>query len=284
MAKGGDDTQTTTVDPWAAQQPYLQQLYSGAQDIYNQNLMQPFEGSTVASQSAATTGGQQYNLGYAQNIAPGVATEQRNAWSSALNAPDISNNPYIAPVVEASLRPITQNYEENIRPNLQSAAIKSGAYGGARADIVNAQAARDYNNTIADTTSRIYQNAYNKGLDVQQGALGLAPSVISTGLQPGNIISGVGAQQDQYQQAQINDAVRLWEQRQSLPWEQLRNYGALITGNVGNVTTAPTPTTSPLAGAAGGALTGASLANMLNMGGGWTGALAGLGAVAGGYG
>lgn len=272
----------TRVDPWKEQQPYLQGLYSGAQNLYNQNLMRPFEGSTVAGRSAPTTAGEQYTLDYAQHLMPQVAQQQREAWQQQLQAPNVESNPHLAGFTQAALRPIQQNYEENIRPNLQSRAIQAGAYGGANADLVNAQAARDHQNTIADTTSRIYMDAYNRGMSSQANAIGMAPAVTSTGLAPGQAISAVGAQQDADAQRRLDDSVRLWREQGNLPWQQLSNFSALIQGNPGSVTTAPSPTPSPVAGAAGGAITGATLAQMLSLSNPWTYALAGLGALGGG--
>lgn len=87
---GGGDT-TTTSAPWAAQIPYLQEGFQGAQDLYNQGPAQYYGGQTVAGinpnlqqyfgdmggYSQGGVGAGQDVMGYGQQMAGGIPQAQQ---------------------------------------------------------------------------------------------------------------------------------------------------------------------------------------------------------------
>jgi len=60
-------------------------------------------------------------------IRGGFDTLSDTAQGEFLHAED---NPYLQSHIEAAQRPVQQQYEENIRPQLSSQAIQQGAFGG----------------------------------------------------------------------------------------------------------------------------------------------------------
>jgi hypothetical protein len=97
---------------------------------------------------------------------------------------------------------------------------------------------------------------------------------------PSGVLSAVGTDQQAMNQAQLTDLVNRWNFNQNAPWNELVQYGQLVTGGFGGTSTtnAPSPQSSPLMGAAGGALSGAALAQMVGGPVGWG---AGIGALIG---
>lgn len=288
LMKGGGGSTTTVqnADPWAGQQPYLRDLFRRAK----QNVAQPkqlYGGQTVADQADATLAGQQSVIQGA-NTAQGQLPSVNNALSFALNATDVNNNPHLAAAAAGAIRPVQQQLQENILPNIGSAAQQSGAYGGGRQGIIESNAVRDATRAMTDITARLYSDAYGQGLDAQGRALALAPSILQAQAIPGQLLDAVGQQQQAYQQSLINDAVYKHDFLQNEPDIRLANYQNLITGGYGGTST------SSISGgnrggfgpAIGGALSGYSLGSgavsTLGLTGGlatalpWVGAAAGL--------
>lgn len=75
------------------------------------------------------------------------------------------SNPYLQGVVDVAGRNITDRYQRTIAPSLEDAAIKSGAYGGARNGFATAQAAADTQQNLSDTIMGLYGQNYKNERD-----------------------------------------------------------------------------------------------------------------------
>ncbi len=285
LALAGDDgagkETVQTTEPWQGQQPFIRDIFQQAQKQFRGPAPTYFPGSTVAPVSQATT--QAQNL--AQQYATGTGQQQvqgvQGAHQFALNAPDVANNQYVQNAAQAAINPVFDTLEERALPLIRSQALATGGFGGSRQQLAEGNAVRDATREALDRSAGLFERAYGQGLDAQSKALGLAPQTYNLGLAGAETLGQVGAQQRQYEQQVIDDAIARHNFEQSLPATQLAQYQNLIQGNFGGQTTSlgKSPgqgqTASTLGGAASGAALGMAIAPQFGP------ASAGVGAAAG---
>lgn len=295
---GGNTTSNSVATPWTGQQPYLQSVFGGAQNTYNQFAGNP------SSAVAGFTPMQQQAMGITQGVAndtnfnnaPGVnnaassytanvlnGNTTANPASSAFNkfaSGEMMSNPYQTGALNAANDAITRAYETATAPQTASAFEGSGRYGsGAYGNAVSQNQqdlAHQLGNTDASMLGSLYQQnmgnmlAGASGLSQQQNAaLYNAPNTVNSINAAATNLYNMGGNQQALQQSQIN-----------APWQLLNNYSNLIQGQYGGNTSTTTPYyTNQMAGAMGGAMGGAALASSMGYNpayGAAAGGLAGL--------
>lgn len=263
MSGGGGNTQTVQkADPWIGQQPYLTDLFQQAQNIYQTRTPQYFPKSTVSGFTPAQVAGQQGALDAAGAMVPTLQTATQGA--NFLASPDIlspDSNPYLAATAQAAARPIVQTLNEQLLPSIRQDAIVAGNLGNDRQGIAEGLAVRGAADAIADRTFGMYSDAYGQGLEALARGTALAPSVAQSMLMPSQVYSGVGAEQQAMNQAQLSDQVNRWNYEQQLPWQELSNYMSIVQGNYGGTSSTmqssqQNPLTSAMMGGLGGAAMG----------------------------
>ena len=250
--------------------------------------------------SQGLMGAGQYGLGAGL---PG-ATQGMN---QLLAAGDVENNPYFQQAMQSAIRPVTEQFTEQVMPGIRQGAIGAGQMGGSRQGIAEGIAARGYLDTVGDITANMGSQAYGQGLQAVQagGALGgqlaglglsglgtagglgqglfgegmtaagrlaaLAPTVQQSLLMPGQTLEQIGQQRTADEQAQIDANLQRWNYEQQLPYSMMSDYLAMLNASQGGTTA------STMSGQQGGgnrmmsALGGAATGSMF---GPW-GALAG---------
>lgn len=196
------------------------------------------------------------------------------------------SNPALQGTIDAAINPVQDRLMRNILPSLRSGYTSSDNAGSTRQGIAEGIAVGDFSRNAMDATSTIANNAYNTGLDAMVKTLGLAPSTFNAALAPNMALSGVGAQIDNQNQAEINGQITKGMFDTFGPLSYLGNLTNIASGvpTAGSTTqgTAPGPQ-QPGVGSRllGGASAGASLATTLGMSTPWG---AGIGAVLGLFG
>lgn len=237
---GGGETKTQTVqnnDPWAGQQPYLQDAMSQAQQIYDQQKGQntpgytgdfyaaPQPGMVSAFQNALSstqsTGAQavqgQANTG---NALTGMGTagtgaamgglfnfaSQDPTQSNIASASQYAANPYMDSVVDAATRDATRGFNEQTMPGIDRAAAATGNTNSTRTGVAQGIAERGLQDTIADTSANLRGSAYSDGLQLaQQGQNNTLQALMGAGnLAGGASATGVGALGSAVQSNQTN--------------------------------------------------------------------------------
>lgn len=279
-------------------------------DIYMGDLgAQSYRGLTNMNANAAS--GVAGGLQYANQGANGMATLANRLGSGAggtvdamnqLNAAgDPASNPYFQQALNSAIRPVTQQFQEQVMPGIKSGAQGAGQLGGSRQGVAEGIASRGYMDTVGDISSNMGNAAYAQGLQALQasgqlgqgmsnlqgqmstglGALGsgmygtgltgqgqgiaLAPTAIGAQALPGQIIQGLGQQNNAATQQQIDAGVNKWNYNQNLPYTMISDYLSMLNGAQGGMTTANQSGGgggSKMAGALGGAATGAAVGSM----------------------
>lgn len=256
---GGGSTNTIqSTTPWAGQQPYLNNIYSGAQNLLASQAPQYFPDSTyapvtpqqygIASQliNTGTSGGTpalQSAEGAATNtLSPGYTASTSvpfNQGNSVLSS-ELSSN-YLNPWNSPSFQTVVGNTLASAIPaatssftngNRGNSGLETRAATMAATDAVGNLAQNQYQANQAIQNSA-QQNAANDYL-TQQGnqikAMGLAPLIDQTSM--GDLTQALQAsgmsQTDQ--QNMIAAAMQRYNYGQMLPWNQLSMFENAITG------------------------------------------------------
>lgn len=298
MAKGGGSSGGTTVqtsEPWSGAVPYLTQIMQGAQQAYGQTSKTPYPGQYYAPYTNDQLAGQDYIRQLApviqQQVKPVIQLASDTASGKFL---DPSSNPALQSAMSAAAQPAVQAFRESVVPGINSAAISSGAYGGARNGLALGRASQGLMQELTNTGAQMaYQNYatergyQNQSADLFSKALGLQAT-------PAQYLTAVGQDTQTQNQQLLNEKLQKYNDTSQAPWNGLDQYLSLVTGAGGNYGTS-TGTASGgstfgnvLSGALGGAglaggigsLFGSGAAGIAGIAGGpWT---LGLGALAGG--
>lgn len=271
-AKGGGKSKSetnTVAQPPKWQIPYIQDVLTQAQDLYNQGPIQYYPDQAVAGINPTLQSGFNNLTGYGADYATQAANTGMGALGQLVSGADPLNNPFFYSTLNAITRPITTNYTDVVMPGLDAGALEAGQFGGARQGVAQGAASEAYLQSLGDTTSKFGTEAYQAGLDSLGRAILAAPAVQQMGLVPGNILTQVGAAERGIEQEKINALMDKWNYEQAAPYDSLSYYAGLVGNPLGSQTTTVGPDTgiSPLTGAIGGGLLGAGTAAALTEGG-----------------
>lgn len=263
---------TQTRDPWSVAQPFLSSAMTQASFLQGNDVgYQPYPGQTVASQDPNLINSLQTMASIAnQNLGgtPGVLAS-RNMGTQLINnyglSPEMQNlynktstqdNPYLQGVINQQVG------------QANAAASGMGRYGSGAHDAAIAQA-------IAPTLSQDYARRQQQAQDILTGGLQrqgqwaqIIPSLDQAQYAPAQVLGAVGQGITDYQQQNLDAAIKLWNAQQARPWEQLSRLNAIAgqAGSLGGtqVTTQPGATQpTSLQRLFGGALAGAGLGSAI---------------------
>jgi hypothetical protein len=248
---------TTTTEQIIREAPETEALRLGLVETARAMPMPQLPAFQVAgmspSQQAAISRGQQ---GIGSYIPYTTAAGQGYNYAQELLSPEAIDqymSPYQQQVIDAAMMNI--NRQNAIQQqNLQSQAIRSGAFGGSREGVQRAVLGRGLaetqQTTLANLLNQGYQNASNRALQsaiatgqIAQGIGSLGQTVQGLGQQDVSFLYGLG-QQEQAQRQRELDALRSSNlQNAMLPYQHLSfvsdiqkglpsSQSALITQNV----------------------------------------------------
>lgn len=251
---GGDQSQTTTANPWAPSQDYLKQILGGASVAYQKG-----KGGYVGQ-----TEGQQQALGdlaaYYQNVLPGITSGATGAFQNLIRDPtEVATSQAVKDMIAANTAGITTNLQENILPGIRNNAVGAGQFGGSRQGVAEGVAAGkavdSANRVAADITGNVYQQA----LQSQLQGLSMLPMISQAGTAPFQGLYDIG-------QIERGEA----ESERDYDWENLMKYAQLVNpiGGMGTSQTTTAPGPSGLSQLAGLASTGLGIYGM-GSGFGW---------------
>jgi hypothetical protein len=243
-----------------------------------------YPGSTVAPVNANQTLGQQMVLGQT-GAAQGEAASagQGINFLTSGQVLDPNSNPYLISAINAAIRPITENYTQTVLGNIRDNAQLAGAFGYNRQGLEDSAAAENYMKQVGDTSASMANTNYQAGLDAMSRSMAFAPSIQQMLYTPGSAVAGVGQQQQELAQQQLDAEVQQFYQQQYLPLSLAEEIAGIAYGNpAGSASTTSTGGgTNKLQSALGLGAAGASLGSMIMPGagtaaGGALGALLGL--------
>jgi|GEM_PF-5125471 hypothetical protein len=123
------------------------------------------------------------NLGKAQNFLTG-------------DVMNLDSNPAMKQALDASLRPLSENFRDVVMPGLRTNAISAGpgALGSPKDNVRQGIAAGQYMREVGDTSAKFLNTAYGQNLDALAKGITLAPQSMQASLFPEAALETVGAQ------------------------------------------------------------------------------------------
>jgi len=156
--------------------------------------------------------------------------QMQSAQTSMLNAPDIANNPYVQDMAKRSNQRISDDFNNNVMPSINSGAIAAGQMGSSRHGVAQGVAAGKAAQAMGDSTANIYSNAYQSGLNQQARGMGFAPQTMNAGMMPSSIMGQSGQFLRNEQNMALQDDMARYNQDQGKDWTNLSRF----LGAVGN--------------------------------------------------
>lgn len=241
LGPAGQGRPGTITVPGTPAQEAIPGLLPEAARLYEQGLSIPgFNANQLAGQQSALE---------AAGTVGGLIPTINQSLTRNLNATDIENNPALNRYLDAAINPLIDRFNEDVIPRLATSSVNAGQFGGTRQGVGEGIYTGRLFRQTGDIRADILNNAYNAGLQAENRALALSPSILSTNLLPSQITSSVG-------DAQRN----LQMQQENADFQNLANYASLLSGNFGGASTGPAPSgPGAFQGALGGAAMGASL-------------------------
>lgn len=228
---GGTARSVSTSQPSSYQLPYLQDMLSEAQRLYQTGGPQYYPDSTVAQFAPAENLARNYLQDFASNRASQQAEGAENALQRTLSGEfiNVAENPYVQQVVQNSVRPAVEQLTREVLPSIRSSFINTGGFGGSKQGIAEGMAIQGAQQALADSAANTNLAAYGQGLQSYMQGLNLAPSIQNMGMLPGDILQAVGGQERAMDQANLNDLIARWQYGQNLPYNTLADYSNLLT-------------------------------------------------------
>ena len=230
-------TQTTNSAPWSDQQPFLKTGFQSAQDNVLNRPLSYFGGSTQVGFDPAT----EQSLNMTQNRAlqgSPLIGQAQGEMGKTLGGDYLSGgNPAYQGMVERSISPLRQEYQQTVTPGIDGAFAGAGRYGSNSFQTARGQAADSYMRNVGDISSGLAYGNYNDERGRMQSAAGMAPSLAQADYADIGMLGQVGAAREGQAQAQLQDQVNRFNFQQNEPTNRLAQYMGLIGGGYGGQST-----------------------------------------------
>ncbi len=265
MGKDNDTKTQTTTEPWSGVKPYLTSGYKDAQALYKQGAPGYYPGQSTAPMSSYS---KQALDATAQRAAYGsdVTRAAQGQLTNTINGDYLNSNPYLQGAINTAIQPITNAFNSEVMPGIDSSFSAAGRYGSG----LQGEAYNDANTTLAQQIGNVsnqmaYQN-YGDERQRQMQAMLFAPEMAQQDYNDLTMLGQAGQGYDQYNQNLINSDIEKYNYNQNSDWNFLNDYLGLLNGATGSSSTTKAPgqsAMSPITGALGGAMAGASLGSAI---------------------
>ena len=270
----GNAVTTTDNSPWAPQQQHLRNIFSGAQNAFNNAPPQYYPNATYVDPSAQTNQAmdmmQQRALAGSPLQQAGMNTMQQAASGQMMNS-----NPYLQENITRAQQPMIDQFNSRIAPGIDSSFAGAGRLGSGLYAQSRNRAEDTLTRGLGNMAGQMGSDAYNKERQYMMQAAQLAPTMAQSDYNDMSQLANVGGMREGFAGQQLQDSMNRFNFSQQAPWDQLGRYSGLVTGNYGGTETQAVPQYSnPMGNLIGGAYAGSQIGNTFGQ--------PGLGAAAGG--
>lgn len=241
---GSSGTQTTTTtgssssEPWKPMQPYLKNSAAEADALFNSGIgSQVYTGSTVVPFAKQTMAGMNNIEGFANNNA-GVMQKPLQQYSGLMDIlSPIARGDFGA---DTTFKNTLGAAQEAAGTAVNQSMSDMGRYGSGLHQTSLAKSIGDLTND-----AMLKRQAWAAGQMSDTGQQ--IRSAFEGGMMPGQALMQIGGNYENLMANQINDQLRIFNQQQSVPWEQLARYNAIISGAgaLGGQTSSQSKATTP---------------------------------------
>tara|TARA_R110002153_G_scaffold27472_5_gene85351 strand:+ start:838 stop:1707 length:870 start_codon:yes stop_codon:yes gene_type:complete len=286
MSKGGGSKEKTVVQstssaPWEEQQEFLKTGFQSAQDIFDSDNPQYYDGQTTVDYSPETNTALNMTRDRALAGSP-IQSTGAEQYQNTLNGDFLSGNPFFEGAFNAQVRPMVNQYMNQTAPGIDSQFNGANRMGSNAYAQTRNTADETFANALTDTAGKLAFQNYGTERGLQNAAINNSGAFASNDYLDAQRLAGVGAARESEQQSQLTDDVNRWNFDQSRDQNKLANYMGVVSGGYGTQGSSSQPVFSnTAANFLGGGAAGAGIGNMISPGGGGAAWGAGLGGLAG---
>jgi hypothetical protein len=231
--KGASSGSTTTALPrWL--EPYAQQFMNAYQgQVFDEQGNVRAQPAELNQQVAGFNPYQESSMQTVANMTGGMqdianlgAGQAANTISGQYLNPD--TNPYIAATYDRAARQLTDKYSTATAPSIMATAQRGGNYGGSAMDETMAMSRYGLGENLADLGTSIYGGNYAAERGNQLQTLQQLPQTMNATYMPQQNLYGLGAQQQQQQQTEMDTAYQNALNRTQYGFEELSGYGSAL--------------------------------------------------------
>jgi hypothetical protein len=256
-SSGGTQTSTSKQEPWASQQPFLEAGFKEAQRQFNTGGPSMYGGSLVAPFSPESRQAMGSQASRAMMGSP-VTRGAKDLTMATMGGQYLGgNNPYLDQAYQHAAGRVTDQFNNEIVPGIQSRFSLAGRTGSGAEQDMATRATGQLTDSLSGMAGRMYANAYESERNRMGQAAGQAPGLASTDYADISALQGVGSQREAMGEAQIAEAAARHDFEQNRDINNLNRFMGFIGGNYGGEGTTSQPLyRNQLGGAAGGAMLG----------------------------
>lgn len=229
MSSPKSQTVTNKSEPWKEAKPYYIDLYNLASDALKKTNKKTYSGDLWAGPNQTQKDANKKLAGVEWDQG---ADELRTLGQDTVAGKYLKaeSNPYLKGAVDSALSDVTNKYTREVLPNMGSAAIQSGAYGGGRQGVMEGLAAGEYSREANNSANNIYYQNYNAERDRQMGAGSLFNQ--ANALEGADIDAAMkaGEQQQGWAQGQNTEDYNRWQMEQAAPWAGIPEMLSVLSG------------------------------------------------------
>src|SRR6266576_1005348 len=223
---------------------------------------QRYQGQTIAGFDPSQTAGQEMALQAAGTQANlGNAGAGTSSYWLRPGALDVNQDPVVQGAIQAATRPMYNQLQQQILPQLGEEATGTGNFGSSRQGIAQGVATQATQTAAGEAGAKIAFDAYKTNVTAQLQSLGLLPQTEQNLNNPALTTSAVGDVRNQMEQRLLDQNVNNFNWDQYAPFLQSKEIMSLLQGFPGGqtTTTGSVPPTNVAGQALGGAATVAAL-------------------------
>jgi hypothetical protein len=266
---GGKQTTSSTNAPWKDAQPALKEGIASAQDLYKKGIgAKVYTGSTVTPWSSQSKAG--------MNAVENAARANMGGAGLSGQFQSIINNGGYNPAQQQALDytrgvansqfninedPAFKQVLDQTTNSVNMSASGMGRYGSGTHQGVLAQQVGDLGARQFNSWQNRRDTANNSMFGMGQQAQGNLSAAYQGMQSPTQDLFKVGAMNEDLVNRQINDKLRIFNETQNKPWENLSRFNAIATGagQLGSSGTQTQPGQNPFLAAMGGVSGGLGL-------------------------
>lgn len=237
---------TVNTGPWAPQQPYLEDAFGRAKNLYAENLKNSFyPGATVAGFDPIQHLGQQGILHQANLGTPSLgAANTLNLDTLTGRYLDPASNPWLSKTFGAASDDVSRAYQTATAPTTAANFSGLGRYGSPSYRLATQGNELALGKTLDNLATSIYGGNYQQERGRQMDAVGQVPMLAQAKYIDPMAIQAVGDQRQAQTQRELEGDRARWEYGRDNPTRALNSYLAQITGNYGQSGTTSSTNTS----------------------------------------
>ena len=261
MAGGGGGTTTSRMELDPTMQPYVAYGLSEAQRLYaTPGLPTYFPGETYIRPSEQTQAALQAAQTRAATGSPLIPAAQQQL-QRTIQGEYLGGNPFFQGAFAPAAQAAERQYQTSVNQALSNFS-RAGRYGSGAMQGALGQAGGEFARALTGTAGQLAYANYADERARQQAALAAAPQMAAADYGDINRMLQLGQVAEGYQEMALQDAINRYNFAQQAPYSKLQSFlSAAYGAPTGTQVTTPVYR-NPLAGALGGALTGAGLSQI----------------------